>query len=92
MLDYRHRIAFDLALLSTAFLQIVLRFWVRSKHRLRNLQLTWVLSDAFVVLALMASGLATAFDVTILLQRAALANSAAATTLSKEEAAIIYFK
>lgn len=69
MLESEARIGYDLALFVPYAFLVLLRLWVNSRNRSSNPKLTWLLSDAFVVLALLMAACVIALDVWILAER-----------------------
>jgi hypothetical protein len=78
MLKYEHRIAFDLSLIVPSTVLIGLRLWIRQKYRDTNPQRTWILSDVFVLLALVIAGFVVGLDIHYLVNRARLEHYAEA--------------
>jgi len=74
MLEFEDRIAFDLAVFLPGFFLIALRLWVRNRHRLPNPELTWLLSDVFVSLALMIGASVISLDIWYMRRRIQLRN------------------
>ncbi|KAI5812800.1 hypothetical protein BZA77DRAFT_323359 [Pyronema omphalodes] len=78
MLKYEERIAFDLSLIVPSTVLIGLRLWIRQKYRDTNPQRTWILSDIFVLLALVIAGFVIGLDIHYLVNRARLEHYAEA--------------
>jgi len=74
MLDYEDRITFDLAVFIPGFFLIALRLWVRNRNRLPNPELTWVLSDVFVSVALAIAASVISLDIWYMRRRIQLKN------------------
>jgi hypothetical protein len=74
MLQYESRVAFDLAVFIPGFFLIALRLWVRNRNRLPNPQLTWVLSDVFVSMALIIAASVISLDIWYMRRRIGLRN------------------
>jgi len=74
MLAFEDRIAFDLAVFLPGFFLIALRLWVRNRNRLPNPELTWLLSDVFVSLALMIGASVISLDIWYMRRRIRLRN------------------